>query len=265
MTAVRSTPRIHTAAPPPRYEPAPSLVEIQAGKRTASRGMQGEAVRWLQAQLNRQLPAGSRLPEDGKWGPKTQAAFDAFRRQGGLSGAGLDRSAFDKLKPQGGAAPATQVEPSATPSQGANGTARFTGTEGVGQRNQLKSGKITVNGRTYDFVSGGHGRGNLPPGEYKVEPWSPSGPTMYKDGVGFSYRLLKKQDGKWVDSGIRDSRLGVRDRGYFRIHPDGGSRGTEGCIGIRGNGATQRRFKQDLEAELARARRDGRPFTITVG
>lgn len=243
------------------YAPAPSLLDIQAGRATARQGMSGEAVRWLQTQLNAKLPAGQRLTVDGKWGARTQAALDAL----GQPGRTLDRAAVEQLTRAPSNDKPRQITDGMERPGGSNGTARFTGTEGAGRTNQLKTGKITVNGSTYDFVSGGHGRGNLPPGEYKVEPWSPSGRTMYKDGVGFSYRLLKKQNGKWVDSGIHDPRLGVRNRSYFRIHPDGGSRGTEGCIGIRGDGATQRRFKRDLDAELTRARREGRPFTITVG
>ena len=58
-----------------------------------------------------------------------------------------------------------------------------------------------------------------------------------------------------------DSRVGGTRR-LLRIHPDGGSAGTEGCIGIVGNAAVQRQFREDMRAELAR---NGGRFTLNVG
>jgi hypothetical protein len=57
-----------------------------------------------------------------------------------------------------------------------------------------------------------------------------------------------------------DPRAG-RDRTNLRIHPDGGATGTAGCIGIVGDAETQRRFRADLNAELAR---NGGVYTLTV-
>jgi hypothetical protein len=122
-----------------------------------------------------------------------------------------------------------------------------------GARNQMTTGKVTVNGHTYTYRSGGHGKGNLPNGDYKVTPhmWSRNTPGMVVDGVGFSFALSDKYD----------PRVGAT-RTLLRIHPDGGSAGTNGCMGIVGNGATQKQFREDMRAELAR---HGGSFTLHVG
>ena len=74
---------------------------------------------------------------------------------------------------------------------------------------------------------------------------------MVKDGVGFKAFLSDKYD----------SRVGGT-RTELRIHPDGGSAGTNGCMGIEGNAATLRQFQRDLAAEIARG---GGHFTLHVG
>jgi lysozyme family protein len=146
--------------------------------------------------------------------------------------------------------------PASSPAQsgeGANRTATFDHVAGAGRRNQMVAGRITVNGHTYSFRSGGFGRGNLPPGPYTVTPhqWTRSDRSMSVDGVGYSFAL----------SNSRDSRVGgVRDN--LRIHPDGGTAGTEGCLGIVGNGALQRQFRADMRAELDRG---GGRFTLHIG
>jgi hypothetical protein len=92
----------------------------------------------------------------------------------------------------------------------------------------------------------------LPPGEYTVSNLRDrKTPGMVKDGVGFSADLSDKYD----------ARVGGT-RTALRIHPDGGSAGTMGCIGIKGDAATLKRFKADLAAELAR---NGGKFTLKVG
>ncbi|HYV48922.1 MAG TPA: peptidoglycan-binding domain-containing protein [Myxococcaceae bacterium] len=141
------------------------------------------------------------------------------------------------------------------PSQAAGGTVNATVDKitNKGARNQMTTGKITVNGHTYTYRSGGHGRGNLPNGDYTVTPhmWSRNTPGMVVDGVGFSFALSDKFD----------PRVGGT-RTELRIHPDGGSAGTNGCMGIVGNGATQKQFREDMRAELARR---GGKFTLHVG
>jgi hypothetical protein len=122
-----------------------------------------------------------------------------------------------------------------------------------GARSQMTTGRITINGHTYTYRSGGNGNGNLPNGDYKVTPhmWSRNTPGMVVDGVGFSFALSDKYDPR-----VKSNRTALR------IHPDGGSPGTHGCIGIVGNGATQKQFREDMRAEL---NRHGGSFTLHVG
>jgi hypothetical protein len=122
-----------------------------------------------------------------------------------------------------------------------------------GARNQMTVGRITVNGHTYTYRSGGHDRGNLPNGSYTVTPhlWNRNTKGMVVDGVGFSFALSDKYD----------PRVGAT-RSLLRIHPDGSPAGTQGCIGIVGNGAVQRQFREDMRAEL---QRNGGSFTLRVG
>lgn len=135
---------------------------------------------------------------------------------------------------------------------GRDGVANITRTTHAGARNQLVEGQVTVNGHTYNFRSGGHGRGSLPKGDYQVTRHmdSRNSPGMVVDGVGYSFAMSDKFD----------SRVGGT-RSLLRIHPDGGSAGTNGCIGIVGDGATQRRFREDMLAEI---RRNGGSYTLRV-
>jgi hypothetical protein len=144
----------------------------------------------------------------------------------------------------------TEAAPRAT--SGADGTARISRTTNAGARNQMISGQITVNGRSYDFRSGGFGRGSLPKGTYTVTRHMDSrrDRSMSVGGVGYSFAVSDKYD----------SRVGA-NRSLLRIHPDGGSAGTEGCIGIVGNAATQRQFRADMLAEI---RRNGGSYTLSV-
>jgi hypothetical protein len=112
-----------------------------------------------------------------------------------------------------------------------------------GRRNQRIDGEITVNGHAYQFRSGGHGRGNLPRGTYTVSPhlWNRQTPGMTVGGVGFSFALSDKFD----------ARVGAT-RKLLRIHPDGRGPGTSGCMGIVGSAEVQKKFREDMRAELLR-------------
>ena len=133
-----------------------------------------------------------------------------------------------------------------------NGAAHIDRTINPGARRQLVEGRVSVNGNTYDFRSGGHGRGSLPEGTYNITRHMDrrSDRSMTVGGEGYSFAMSDKFD----------SRVGGT-RSLLRIHPDGASAGTEGCMGIVGDAATQRRFRADMIAEL---RRNGGNFSLTV-
>ncbi|HEY8209394.1 MAG TPA: peptidoglycan-binding domain-containing protein [Myxococcaceae bacterium] len=176
---------------------------------------------------------------------------------GAPSGAGSGTgSTPTKPAPAGGSNPTGPVtqNPPAPSANGKNLTATVDKITNKGARNQMTTGKITVNGHTYTYNSGGHGRGNLPNGDYKVTPhmWSRNTPGMVRDGVGFSFALSDKFD----------PRVGGAPRSELRIHPDGGSAGTNGCIGIVGNAATLKQFREDMRAEF---NRNGGKFNLHVG
>jgi len=73
---------------------------------------------------------------------------------------------------------------------------------------------------------------------------------MSVGGVGWSFAVSDKFD----------PRVGAT-RSLLRIHPDGGTAGTQGCIGIVGDAATMRRFRDDMNAEL---KRNGGRYTLNV-
>lgn len=150
----------------------------------------------------------------------------------------------------GTTAPVTQQPPAARGN--ADGVANITRTTHAGARNQMVEGQVTVNGHTYNFRSGGHGRGSLPKGDYTVTRHMDSRNTagMVVGGVGYSFAMSDKYD----------ARVGGT-RSLLRIHPDGGSAGTNGCLGIVGDAATQRRFREDMLAEI---RRNGGSYTLRV-
>ena len=219
---------------------------------TLTVGSRGDAVRVLQKEL--QAAGFNPGTIDGQFGNDTAKAVRAYQTAHGLGVDGkagtatmraLQNDAFE-------VAGSTPTTPS-SPSTGAANTATFERVTGAGQRDQMVSGKLTVNGRTYQFNSGGNGNGNLPAGDYTVTPhlWSRNTPGMVVDGVGFSFAL----------NNTYDSRVKMT-RTELRIHPDGGSAGTHGCIGIVGNGALQKQFREDMRAEL---NRNGGSFTLHVG
>lgn len=258
----------------------------QNGLANLARGSRGDDVKELQRQLN---AAGAQPPleVDGKFGPLTDGALRNFQHQAGIRVDGIygPESRGSMAVAQSGSpwrvregnAPgvgdpvpegavplhrlnSTRNDPArlgeTTPGPGGAGgnrTATFDSVRNAGARNQMVTGRITVNGNTYDFRSGGHGRGSLPPGEYNVTPhmWSRNTAGMTSGGVGYSFALSDKYDARVGDT-----------RSLLRIHPDGGSAGTQGCIGIVGGADVQRRFVEDMRAELAR---NGGSFSLRVG
>ena len=221
---------------------------------TLSIGSRGASVRELQQTLrNAGFNPGS---VDGSFGTRTAAAVRDFQRARGLEVDGkvgtetmraLQRDSFDTAPSRRTSTPATRGN------AGGNLTATFDSVRGAGSRTQMVTGRVTVNGHTYDFRSGGHGRGSLPAGNYEITPHqgSRSDRSMSVGGVGYSFAMSDKFD----------PRVG-RTRSLLRIHPDGASAGTEGCMGIVGNADVQRRFREDMRAELAR---HGGSFTLRVG
>jgi hypothetical protein len=105
-------------------------------------------------------------------------------------------------------------------------------------------GKIKINGKSFDFVSGGRGRGSAPFGTYQVGRLS-----------GF-----KAPKGTWVpgyhlsdayDPFVKDTRTGLF------IHP--GHYASAGCVAIRKNEWPS--FVKAIE-DVAKA---GRPLAINLG
>ncbi len=228
---------------------------------TLSTGSNGSSVRNLQQKLQSAgfNPGGV----DGDFGSRTERAVRAFQQAKGIEVDGKVgpqtlralQDGFEPARPARPSQPGTPRAEAVTPQgpAGANRTASFDRVRGSGTRSQQVTGKVTVNGRSYDFRSGGFGRGSLPPGSYNVTPhlWSRSNRSMTVGGVGYSFALSDKFD----------SRVGAT-RSLLRIHPDGGTPGTEGCVGIVGNASVQRQFREDMRAELAR---NGGRFTLNVG
>lgn len=144
-----------------------------------------------------------------------------------------------------------------------NGTARLDEVlPGAG----MVTGQVTVNGHTYDFRSGkperppNPGRLHVPPGEYRVtDMGETTNDAMTVDGEGWRFRIedpnKKAGNDSYGDSRHNpnpDPSITQGTRRYLRIHPDGADLGTDGCLGIVGDAATQRQFRADLLAELRR-------------
>ncbi|MBI2373142.1 MAG: peptidoglycan-binding protein [Deltaproteobacteria bacterium] len=252
-----------------------------ASRSGLGRSARGADVSGIQRSLN---ASGAGLKVDGIFGPKTQAAVKSFQRANGLEADGIvgpkTQAALAALNAPGSrpelartAPHVDEAAPAGTTRAGnlapssdldaaragagrrhGNRTATFDKVTNPGARNQMVSGKITINGHAYDFRSGGSGRGSLPAGSYNVTAhrWDRHDkPTMEVGGVGYSFALSDKYD----------SRVGGT-RTALRIHPDGRGPGTIGCIGIVGDANVQRRFREDMRAELNRS---GGQFTLNVG
>src|SRR5262249_41376874 len=129
--------------------------------------------------------------------------------------------------PANPANPTGPAAPTTPPANGSgavpNGVAQFQQIKNAGARNQMAVGRIPVSGSTYQSRGGGQGKGTLPAGQYTVTPHmnSRSDPAMSVGGVGWSFAVSDKFD----------PRVGAT-RSLLRIHPDGGTAGTQGCIGI---------------------------------
>lgn len=215
---------------------------------TLSVGSRGDSVRRLQDTLRQAgFNPGS---TDGSFGPKTKAAVEKYQAARRLDVDGvvgtqtmqaLRRDGFDRRT-------TSPVDITGGNSRAPNGTARI---DAPRNGRGMVTGTITVNGNTYQFRSGNSRSFSTPQGEYRVRAHmnSRSDAGFVRDGVGFSYVM---EDPRRPGSDrFYDSRAG-RDRQYLRIHPDGAGPGTAGCIGVLGDAATLRRFRQDLNAELAR-------------
>jgi hypothetical protein len=108
------------------------------------------------------------------------------------------------------------------------------GTEGVPyergfgyQKDKLKANGylIAPDGRYWRARTGGHAKGAIPDGFYKIErPRDPHNPNKrpFKDGRGFY----------WICDTPSPYVKALLGRSAFGIHPDGGSAGTAGCIGL---------------------------------
>jgi peptidoglycan hydrolase-like protein with peptidoglycan-binding domain len=226
-------------------------------------GARGESVRALQESLRTAgFDPGT---SDGIFGQRTERAVRDFQASRGLEVDGIAGrrtmaalSGTDGMDPAApAAAPAVDPAAPATGGGGVNGTARLNGQpDGVG----MTTGSITVNGNTYQFNTGGANALSVPQGTYRVTAHfdSRSERAFTRDGVGFSF-LMEDPNRPGSDS-FYDSRAG-EDREWLRIHPDGGSVGTAGCIGLVGDAETLRRFRDDMNAEL---QRNGGVYMLTV-
>ncbi|HEX8697533.1 MAG TPA: peptidoglycan-binding domain-containing protein, partial [Myxococcaceae bacterium] len=183
---------------------------------------------------------------DAKFGPRTKQKVMEFQRAKGLGADGV-------VGPQTWAALGAPAPTSGV----ADGTAHINNQPpGLG----LTSGSITVKGRTYQFNSGSSRLFSVPHGTYRVRKHrnERSDAGFVRDGVGFSFLI---EDARRPGSdAMFDARAG-RDRTLLRIHPDGGGTGTAGCIGLSGNGATLRQFRDDMNAEIDR---HGGSYTLRV-
>jgi hypothetical protein len=118
-----------------------------------------------------------------------------------------------------------------------NETARNFDPRGYGGK---LTGAITVNGRTYQFVTGGTGRGSLPLGEYAITRFT-SGSQRATEGRSFRRDAFELSDARDDAPGTK----GQANRQGLLIH-DGNNGVTAGCVGIIGN---FEQFKRDLQAE----------------
>jgi len=219
---------------------------------TQRQGNSGPLVRVIQAVLNNNgFNVGA---VDGAFGPKTTQAVMNFQRSRGLSADGV-------------VGPKTWAALSAV----SGGTGPGPTTNGPHLRASLQhqptgfgstTGTITVGGHTYPFNSGSRTLLSVPQGVYRVTKHrnSRSDAGFVRDGVGFSFRIEDSRRPLGNDT-MEDQRDPDKTRTLLRIHPDGGPTGTAGCIGLVGNAATLRQFRDSMNAEIDR---QGGSCTLTV-
>jgi hypothetical protein len=101
------------------------------------------------------------------------------------------------------------------------------------------TGKITVNGNTYEFINGGGGRGSIPFGSYNIGQFRTAAQRKAQGLVdlGDTFDL----------SDVNDPLAPEGPRTALRIHKARRG-GTAGCIGIIGDDETFRRFSEDVKA-----------------
>jgi peptidoglycan hydrolase-like protein with peptidoglycan-binding domain len=187
------------------------------------------------------------LVPDGKSGKKTETAIEEFQRH-----------VVQLSNPDGRVDPIgntfTHLVSAATFMAPPNMTAQFEDVRLANALNQAMVGRITVNNRTYFFNSGGHGRGNLPPGNYTIRRQdyvaNRSGAYAYA-GVGYSFGLNLSTN-RTQDPRLEHNFADFEPRTDLLIHPDGGVAGTLGCIGLLGGPETLKAFRDDMLAELNR-------------
>ena len=203
----------------------------------------------INANIHRLIPIRP-LAVDGLSGPATEGAISYVRRRLNLASSRRAGAVFP------GDAMLTTLASALGIGAPPNLTAQFESLRHKGRAKQMAIGRITVNQRVYVFVSGGHGRGHLPPGDYAATKHRDSRTEVgfSSDGVGFTFALSDKAD----------PRVGGVSRTLLRIHPDGGVLGTKGCIGILGAAVTQTAFKLDMKTELSRVSAGGGSFKLTV-
>lgn len=302
MTRITSPSPSHrttsTNPAPTHYHSAPSMSQAIRGGHSLQMGQKGPAIEQLQQRLN---AAGAHLQTDGKFGPDTDKALRSFQGSHQLNVDGLagpkTLQAFKTTKdhyvnPTGktnhnpvaihnGKDNRSITKPSsrrivnprpAFGSKPANMHASIEKTYNKGRTNQRVDGHVTVNGHSYPYRDGGKGYGNAPVGDYKVTKH-----LNFRDGIGysvpdpssnraskrygFSFKMERKDGHRMGDDKSYDPRTN-RNRSYLRIHPDGGSAGTHGCMGIVGNAALQKQFKADMDAEI---KRHGGSVTLHFG
>jgi hypothetical protein len=205
----------------------------------------------INANLNRLVPLRP-LAVDGRWGTATEDAVRLARERLGIIAPGPWRN-LETAPIMPGDPLVAELARAMLVRAPANLTAQFEEFRHQGASRQMAVGRITVNGNTYAFTSGGFGRGHLPSGTYTVTTHrqSRSETGFSSDGVGYTFALSDRLD----------PRVGNVNRTLLRIHPDGGNLGTQGCIGILGGAATQTSFRSGMNAEIVR---HGNHLELTV-
>lgn len=135
------------------------------------------------------------------------------------------------------------------------GTIRAVTTDAVrtydanGYGNALR-GAITLNGNTYNFVTGGRrgSRGSAPFGEYEVGQLM-TGEERGKQGYSYKHDAFPLSDKKDDAPGTQGQDL---RRGLLIHDASGSGNVTAGCIGIVGGPGAFERFKRDMAAEIAK-------------